>query len=341
MTLHFKPHRNLFEAPMARGPKDVEALKKIRAATGLDIERSPKVDFEDWWEPALMLVAAIDAGYEIVVHGAGGDDTVYAHVPGRPVAAEIQIGRFTSPTGSDAFKKGLDWPRPTNASVNRYASLKAFAKNAGRKIAIADMPGGYEDGTHPLEEAVAEMRGREIMLKQVWPAKSFAVKPYTIPQTPGPHFGSDMIMEIMGYHMCRFEGDHEALLLQDRIDMRYETRFFVVGQKVICGAACIEAHTPFDNRAEGRLDTVFETRRNCGDRFVSKTVRDRLLAAAKTFVAEIAAEMPVLQDYTIDLAIGADDAPLIIELNPINAGFYGLNAHFLLEALIDTTQKGA
>ena len=138
----------------------------------------------------------------------------------------------------------------------------------------------------------------------------------------------------MGYHFSRFEGDRDALLVQDRVDMSCETRFFAVDGRVVSGAACIEAHTPVDREeVEGVTAAVFEHKRNGGDLFHDPVLARDLEAYAATVAAEAAQEG--LENLVIDVAIGRDGVPIVVEMNPaINAGLYANDPAAIVEATI-------
>lgn len=134
-----------------------------------------------------------------------------------------------------------------------------------------------------------------------------------------------------GYDLALFEGEPDAVLVQQKARMRYEYRVQVIGGKPVCGAGCIERFTPADNRGN-RYDPRMEETRNSG-RIESHPDIARLYEqfaheAAHAIRGEI--EGP----YVMDLYLDDAGRPHVIELNPqSNSGLYALDMDALLTAI--------
>lgn len=135
------------------------------------------------------------------------------------------------------------------------------------------------------------------------------------------------------YELALFEGEPNAVLVQQRVRMRYEYRVHVIGGRPACGAGCVERFTPADNTGD-RYDPRMEEARNSG-RIES---RPDIAALYEQFAHEVANAIrdEVAGPYVIDLYLGDDGQPHVIELNPqSNSGLYALNMDALLTAVRD------
>lgn len=358
MTVYFRPCGDLAQAPAPRGPHDDALFAYLSERTGIAIscDHDAVVDYEDWMEPAAMLAAALRAGLEVKILSRQplreAILSPLAHVEGKP-CRDMLIGRQlrTDPFAIDDFDMG--WPAAGTGLANHYAELAAFHRHAGRRVALAHMPGdpemarprapiGLAPEGRPLGEVLLAFSGQSPLVKQVYPAKTLPL----VQLHPAPGMNASeaesLFFDEVGFHISRFEGDRNALLVQERIEMTHETRFFVIGREVICGAANIEAHTPQQNPGSAQLMPVFEIRRNSGEILEDREAAAKLIGAAEKIAGEIALECPALEHYVLDLALGADGAPLIVELNPAeNAGLYGIDADRLFFAMQAAAEREA
>ena len=354
MTVFFRPCGDITKAPTPRTQRDVELYDRLRMATKLDIRIDESVDFEDWMEPACMLEQAILAGLEI---------KILPHAPLRravqePIAViagnscrDILIGRQQRSDDIEMKYFDLGWPSAGGHRANHYAELETFHRYAGRKLALADMPGDPEGCgdrkavfTHGLSSttlgaAMATLSPGSVIVKQVYPGKVLPLLTYDLDDQFEATQGDGLFMNDVGFHFARFEGDPAALLVQEKITMTHETRFFVISGKVVTGAACIEDHTP-QNCGAHMLPPEWEIARNSGQRD-ARDLEARTATAtqlwdfAQQVADEISQEAPELDCYVVDLALNDNGKPLVIELNPAaNSGLYAINAALLLNAII-------
>jgi len=295
-----------------------------------------------------MLAAALRAGKETLILASlplrRAIASPLARIPGNP-CPDILIGRQIRTDPFEMTFIDLAWPVRNGNLANRYAELAAFHENAGRRVALAHVPGKVNpasilppigmapEGTS-LGEALSGFTDTDPIVKQVWPAKSLPLL------TLSPRKGmthdemAGQFARAVEYHICNHEGDRNALLVQERISMECETRFFVIDGEVVCGAACIESHTPQQNRGSD-LDALFETRRNSGDIIECQATAGLLMQGARRIAAQIAAECPDLVAYTLDLTLGTGRQVLVIEMNPAgNAGLYAQDVDRLLAGIL-------
>jgi len=359
MTVYFRPCGEITAAPAPRSQEDADLYAYLSEKTGLKISYMPEifVDYEDWMEPICMLEQSLRAGLETVILPRKAlMDAVrdpIATIPGNR-SRDILIGRLLE-RDPDAFKHfDFGWPARGEGRVNHYAELETFQRYAGRGLRLADMPGDIElartrdlvfDGSlvsQPLGEAMAAFAPGSVIVKQVYPAKELPLLTYDLDKDFSPEDASGLFFDRTGFHAMRFEGDPAALLVQEKITMTHETRFFVIGGKVVSGGACIESDTPQVNRDPSEaLLPRWETIRNGGETDTRSegeriALAQRLWAFAHAVALDIAGEAPELTAYALDVAIDAEGKPLVIELNPAcSSGFYGNNAERLFSAIVE------
>jgi hypothetical protein len=352
MTVLFRPCGNLSVAPTPRSKSDLALYAYITQRTGIEISVDDSVDYEDWMEPACMLQAALRLGLETKIlpkaELRAAVTNPIATVPGME-CRDMLIGRQIRTDPMNFMYFDLAWPAACNNLANHYSELETFRRHAGRKLRLADMPGDAQHGQERIQafgapvkstglgKAMAAFRGSSCIVKQVYPAKSMPLLIYDLPEDFRPAQGKGMFLDDVGFHFARFEGDKAALLVQESIQMVNETRFFVIGGRVVTAAACIENRTPQQNRGD-LFDLEFEMTRNEGEIVKSRKIGRKLWYFAKQVVEEIAEEAPQMQHYVLDLAIGSDGEPLIVKLNPAaQSGLYAIHALSLMEAIRDAS----
>ena len=361
MTVFFRPYHDITTAPAPRTSRDEALYSRIEAATGLDITIDKSVDYEDWIEPICMLDAAISAGVEIYILPAIG----LREASLNPIAIiegskcrDILIGHRLQ-SDKIAFRYfDFAWPAACDNLTNHYAELKTFFRHAGRKMKLADMPGekrpqyrkttafGSTLNTTYLYDAMVSMGPGGIVVKQVYPIKALPVRSYSIDEETREEDCQNMFTDDIGYHIAHYEGDVGALLVQEKIAMTHETRFFIINGTVVSGAACIEAHTP-QQRAKNitGVPATWEVERNSGN-FDDRPQDERedtaslLWDFACQVCEEIRQEAPEFHSYVVDVALGADGKPLIIEFNPASfSGLYANDTSAIFSAILEYSEN--
>jgi hypothetical protein len=361
MTAYFRPCGDLTKAPTPRSTDDRDLYLELSQLTGLVIEVDPSVDYEDWMEPACMLREALELRLEVMIlpplQLRRAVMNPIALIPGVS-CRDILIGRQLKSDPMEFQYFDLGWPAAGEQKANHYAELETFFARSGRRMQLADMPGdrasagdrkavfGRGTSAKTLGAAMADLAPGPVMIKQVYPGKSLPLLSYTLEEGFEASDGERMFFDDVGFHFARYEGDPAALLVQERVTMTHETRFFVIGGKVISGAACIEHHTPQQTPYhDDVLPPVWEIARNSGqmderDLGSRKSTAREMWSFAWDVAAQIAAEAPDLTAYTLDVALGADDRPLVIELNPAAmSGIYANNATKLMHAIHDLAEQ--
>lgn len=354
MRILFRPWGDIFTGPTLRGEKDRALVARLSQRIGAAISENPDVDYEDWMEPATLLLAALDEGLETVVLGSGplaqALEAPVARIDGR-LCPNVMLGRLMKSDPHSPIMGGLAWPRAARDDLaNRYGELASVLSRMGRRAILADMPGeagiaidapiGDGPVSVPAGEALARLAGSTAFVKQTRPAK--AMTPFSLAIPPGATADDceRSLFEALDYHIIRFEGMRAALLVQDAIDMRHEMRFYVIDGRVVTGAGCVECSTPAQNQGVN-VDPVTEDRRNRSTPTTHKAVAQRLATFAQSAADAIAEETArsafgSLEAYTLDIALdGATGEPVIVEMNPAaNAGLYATNAPALVKAIM-------
>lgn len=296
----------------------------------------PGGDFEDWVESAFRVQAALDVlGLDVEID----DDN-----PTARAAMARMLGGEPDP-GDDVLELGVVFGRhalpadESDAIASGYLTLETFARRAGRRIVLADALSGDEhDADAVMARLAAERPGTGAFF-----VKARATKVLTVRARAGQTL-MDAVREQHGdgaeWAVIGMEGAHRPLVVQDYVPMRFEYRVFVAGHEPVTGAACIEAHTPLDRLADPgdplpAFDPVLREHRAAGAPVaVDRATRDTLVSYAQFVAGELADEAPAMRDYVLDVALGPDDKPLVVELNArTNAGFYASDPHALVAAL--------
>ena len=207
-------------------------------------------------------------------------------------------------------------PHPVEARASDYHRLNVFHRYAGRKIALADA--NIESLLSAIEE-VAPPSGK-VVVKVT--RRKYTVE--TLDVTGGARdalYDSDALMG----SLMHLEGDRDAYLVQEHVDMTFERRVFVIDHNPVSSAGCVEEYHPYSRVSHG--DPRMRRRRGVGD-------PDIIWAPEQTklimdFARNVAREIKGsylsgdLTEYVLDVALGPDGQPLIVEFNGIrNSGLY-------------------
>jgi len=346
--IRFFPYGDILRGPEIRtSPRDAEIRRIIESRLEAKIAMDESVDYEDWMEPASMLAAAIEQGLEICIRGDkyGAPDI---HLPGQ-ACPEIAIGRF--PRGGPGG--GLQWPMNTGLA-NHYGSLISFADLAGRRTILCDMPGDREQSgtsstgefaragaSNDLFDTISSFTGKRIAVKQTRPSKAHPVTFVDVPVGADRDWAKRWFFDEWGFHFARFEGEPDCMLVQEAIDMEYETRFFVIGGRVVSGSACVSEFTPAmrdpANVVSDCTFATFERKPFSGDFVTNQSMAMEMQIFAQDAARKIMDEVPALTSFVIDVAKGPDGF-CIIELNPADqAGLYANDCHAILRAIVEVS----
>ncbi|MBT1162915.1 ATP-grasp domain-containing protein [Bifidobacterium sp. SO1] len=280
-------------------------------------------DRERWVEDAARLEAAVRLLPEPMVRVLGRK-TIIEDADRMPHYGPIASIPFEDQIGLDG-------------NADRYAMFPSLRGFLGRDVTVTDCD------PKRISDAVFAMRKRH-------PADGLVVKFIAAPKTvPLAFIDPDLYyrkydpdngewyrtwFEPVGWldwTGIRYEGEPDSVFVQQRVRMRFEYRVFVIGGRPVCGAGCIENHTPLDNTGDAYDPWMEETRNN------RKPESHPLIAGLyEQYAYEVAHAIrgDVEGPYTLDLYLGDDGQPHVLELNPMrNAGLYALNMDRLLEAV--------
>lgn len=302
-----------------------KAVLRDLTSAGLIVEESGRADFEDGWEDAFRTHAGLvtfDPAHTWLRVINGGSDLGLIPLGDQRHHQSLESLQTEYP------EVNLYGPEPTTVSFGHsrmgvdipYWDYGAFRHHARRFVTTA--------GFAPDDPAAADIRALGIVRS----GERFFVKTTAskrLPATAASLVDGRIEFDSWAWEWANvsMEGTAGSLLVQEFVPMRFEYRFFVIGARVVTGAGCIEEHTPFDRRAreQGRFDSRAREHRG-----PSATIDDpELVARLRDFALEVASDLDAesgegeLDAYTLDVGLGPDDEPLVIELNPIDvAGFY-------------------
>lgn len=296
--------------------------------------------------PLLVSVAAIEKDPELRVEDAARlfasprdawvtDDWRRARRRDPPGEEPVEDVMARRPVVYGRLPAGLRdaWVPPAERLADRYPVLAAFAVHAGRDVVAVS----HAERHSALVDAVY---GRFAVGDEVVRVKIVARPKYGMYLVARPAVLSrdavrDALWAELGYaleHLCDLP---DAFLVQQEVPMRYEYRLFVVAGRPVAGAGCVDRHTPLNCRAAPFDDAVEEVRGNRRVRTVPGVV-EGLVRFGTRVAAQVAAEEPRLSEYTLDVAVGHDGRPLVVEMNGLrNSGLYACDPAPVVAALID------
>lgn len=309
-------------------------------------QEDPGVDFEDFHESALHLYHA--------EHMFGPDAVLIATPHDTDPGALRPLGRVgfraslptlllgnSMRTINDPLRDAIPHlvqPDPEVARMARaYYRLDAFHAHAGRRLALASFHG---ERNPPHETVILQLYRegvRDFMLKTC--AAKYHIERMTLPDGLDDAEVSARIPDAINWASVHMEGHEEGVLVQRHIPMQYEYRFIIIDGKPVCGAGCIEQHTPLDNTS-GRFDPRVELNRGDGQTLIDTGRVERARIFAAEVARDIQAEAPELRAYSLDVA-WSGDTPVVIELNPCeNLGLYAMEMETLLEGYSRLVEPG-
>lgn len=308
-------------------------------------------DHEDWAEPAAIIVAMSRRGDVVQVPAAPmqrtcGDRTPAPPArPGSPKA--IMWGLFNDADAREfPIDADLAWnSRPLAGMVQDYASSPVFLARAGRPFHVCDMD--RDQITTALQALVDDGRDAGfIKTRDKGTAYRFSLADdgrTNLLGQPVSLFGRmDGEDQNFSWMLMSREGERGCVYVQGAFRPTREYRVIVVGDRVACGAGCIEAFTP--GESEGAFfDDRMEIVRNDGQIIRDRDTADRYLAFAVEYAAAWAAEHGADCGYSLDLAIDDETGAVVpIEMNPLlNLGLYANDADRIVDAMLGTPALAA
>ena len=327
-----------------------------------------RADREDWAENAVQLLAAAEAGLPVAAVAPGrrpGPQDAFrpeAFGSASPEEKRFLNGAETSSPGPHALKIGFGgrgdgdpvWPDADSAAaVARYARNPGFSAVAGRFARTAHVPGEGNAGDVVSSDDPKSLRSvvrqalrtsrrdpAELLVKIVSSAKYAPLEGFTLSKDASDLEIDGALLSALGYGLVHLEGSRDAVLVQERVDMRHEYRLVVVDGSPVAGAGCVEAFCPLDRTSDsGRFESRMEGARGDGDVEPRDEVLARYLSDAPDIVARLRKEDPGLKDFVLDLATGANGRTLVVEINPPwNFGLYAMDFALVLAAAVEASK---
>ncbi len=236
-------------------------------------------DLEHTLESHYWIAAAYELGLDVRVH---------KHINEYEPAIFIGNGK------SNFFFKYAIYPDENSIHLSQVELPKteAYRKWLNRNFAIVQM-----NDFRNVVNAAKQFKGKVFIKDQSHSKESF-------------RFHCDAndeckIIEEIGWHLIHYQGDD--CLIYDYVEMKNETRFIVINQKIVSGSMIEAKITPLNNK-------------DCVKYYQCD---DRLIDAAEQICKDFANELPELTEYVLDLCF-IDDKPSIVEVNSTrNYGLYG------------------
>lgn len=280
-------------------------------------------DYEDFYEQAVRLEAALDSfGPENVwlQLSFNGDIAINARTGERRSAAELEhLPRY----GTQRSRRHQDVDMEQARLAANYYRYSAFLTRAGRRVDVCGFM--TDDPTaRDLGDVLAGFAADGIRRAFL---KTTRVKYAAFPLDLSEGFSRDeaglAVYNELDYGAMNLEGHRDNMIAQEFVPMEYEYRCFVVGHNLVTAAGCIEEFTPLDNNGHRYDNRLRRNRQEKSPVEVEPAVSGMLTGFARNAVDALALEVPDLTDYVIDVALGANGEPLIVELNSLlNSGLY-------------------
>ncbi len=236
-----------------------------------------------------------DAALWKALHDLHGDNITIIDQKADPLPDTVFFGRVKKAESLLGVISGVGIAQP------QYWDDPAFLRSCGREFSV-----------HDLEGAKAEVQRLQQSGKNAF-VKSLRPKYFTslIPD-------DESLSDVLGPMEFSFCDDGECLMVQEAIDMIYETRFLFVDGELVTSSPVAWHLTPIDRLEFGDL---FETPRS------KELVFDRKSALAMMDLAKQVASEAETNTVCIDCAIDSHTGgPIVIEFNPLHYGNVGLYA---------------
>lgn len=297
-----------------------------------------QLDLEYWTESACLARAAADVFGESNVTMAG------KHEADAWVLEEDDVLLGTVP--EPLLRQKFAWPDAySHGAATRYACNPAFEAVAGRRVLLADLPGKDMRPGHRITDRVATLRAdgvERILLK--WMAEAKKVGNLILEPDDDPH---EAVRDWLGWEAIHFEGQQDAVLVQEYLPMQREARFFVIDGRIVTGSGKVPEATPLTRFARELRGTSLGHRRP-SEWWDYSTDGQRLAPeprATCSFAGKAAHELasadPGMRDFVIDVAT-TERGPVVVELNPVTrSGLFASNPYWIVEAIAEAVKSRA
>lgn len=321
-----QPTPPILDVPHERAQRALDTYLKYVPPTELDGEG----DEEDFWEMAYRVDAIVNSGAESILLT---DETKHAFevTPDGPVRIEIDAealwgrvnGGWAVYGPYTRFSSGPIYGPPSINHGDSYFRSPTFLRYAGRRHELCGYALEEEyEGRRELTQVLDDFREagiRHVLLKATQ-SKAMRLVPIDLEDPDTTNQATQELWESFAHRL----GLPDNIIVQERIDCRYEYRVFIANGKPVTGAANIEEHTPHHNEAV--FDTKVREHRGLTGPARSAIVDEpELVSRMVLFAEQVAAEFAEegMLTYVMDVALDKNGAPFIVELNGMsNSGLF-------------------
>lgn len=300
-------------------------LDDVRRA-GLTPVASEHADFEDFWEDAYRVSAALRACEAAGLH-------MRVAAPGETPAPQVRLGPVSVSEEGRHCPDALLYPDALKLHGKRLMARAWVEPAAGEP--------------HPCEfYDVLEwlhFRGAHCAVVKSGNRKS-GVSRIPLSRDRNEIRAAVARDEALGWASIPEAAPLSGFLIQEWVPLEYEYRFFVVDGTLITGAGCVEEFTPLNNRCT--FDPAMRRLRGNGIAAEDDTevrLRPDLVESYIRFIEPVASGLPRGQrTVVIDVARHARTGePLIVEFNSLpNSGLYACDPYILFQAVLDADDRG-
>lgn len=278
-------------------------------------------DKEDWVENACFIESLERLGLDYALLDAHEGNVWISSTADTLPSGNGPAAFFHTGIGGKDHLEGVSYALPLQTpkairAVTEYATDEVFLARAGRPMLLA------RPTSSALNDAVRQIvpEGGQVFIKTV---KKGATYRFDIEAGRDPWEQMAEQNENFIWSYMQYEGmDVPFFNVQGLIEPTYEYRMFMVGDRPVTGAGCVEAFTPLDNWDV--FDPKMEPVRNKTGVITAHDVLDSYRDFADEFGRAFAERHGKALTYSLDLCLDRNTGKVIpIELNPpMNLGRY-------------------
>lgn len=291
-------------------------------------------DYEDFWEQAYRLEAAVKGLAQeniwLTLSTDHEETAVHLGTGERRPTAELQhLPKY----GAQSSRRHQSVEQEQALLADAYWRYEAFRSRAGRRFEVCGFnpTGGGAEIRDVLAGFAADGVAKAFVKVNL---NKYATFPVDLKGVDDFSQIANVLDPCEVWSLIYLEGARESLQVQEFMTMEYEYRIFVVDQRPVTGAGCIEEHTPLDNYGSAFDHKLRRNRSEMTDVELEPEIAGMLTGYARDAVDALALEVPELTDYVIDVAMGPDLEPLVVELNPLlNSGLYASQPVMVTKAM--------
>lgn len=319
-----------------------EVLDLWRAVTdGGCVEKD--ADVEDFFENAYRLHAGWHSGADRVWISRSTKDNQQAHATCARTGEEVRIDDLID-RGVLPYGAALRWPgsarlaHATALDIDWVSStaLRPFLRRVVTPAGFFSSPGRSDD-VYSLMAAEA-VRGADRAFVKTTRKEVATVVPVSL----DADVNRETIFDALDWAPVRHEDTEGAFLFSPHVEMRHEYRLFLVDGEPVTGAGNIEEYTPLQADADRPFHPGTRRHRHLHEQVqIASDLVQRYVAFAREVGHSLLAEGSLPRVINIDVALGPDDEPLVVEAHGglLNTGLFATDPALFTRAVVAAARR--